>query len=244
MGENVTRGNRGTEDTEKRGSAGSAEIGAGSESSDTTRTRAGTGTGTGTRTRAEEKKKPERMAMVEEEKKEARKQVKQKEPIKINLNQTAEQVTEQKDKPKKQRKPRKKVGIKADDLDALLLPVFDLVGARPGCEHWKLKQTELRNITQPLAAIINKNDTLGKIAQNSDELALVVACVSIFAPRAMMSAKIRKTKKETKEKNYNVGNKLETSGTGKSTNRSDDRKNAAADKTASSIMDSIGQPIF
>ena len=106
-------------------------------------------------------------------------------------------------------KPRKVNGTKkqtneppinTEQINALVVSLSAIIASRPNCEHWLLTESEVDAITKPLVAIIAESEKLEIIAQNSNQIALAVACVSVFAPRIMVTVAKLKTEKE-KEKN-------------------------------------------
>lgn len=100
-------------------------------------------------------------------------------------------------------KPRKVNSKKAQSdtidttqINALIATLSAIVASRPGCEHWLLTEKEIDSITQPLAKILAESEALSKINENSNQIALVIACVSVFAPRVFVTAQKMKEKKE------------------------------------------------
>ena len=100
-------------------------------------------------------------------------------------------------------KPRKVNSKKAQSdaidttqINALIATLSAIVASRPDCEHWLLTEKEIDSITQPLSKMLAESEALSKINENSNQIALVIACVSVFAPRLFVTAQKMKEKKE------------------------------------------------
>lgn len=140
-------------------------------------------------------------------------------------------VPEVAEKPKKKkaaaRTPKKKETISSDMVSSFIVGVSQMAGAKPETKHWEISKAEADKISDPLCRIIEKNENLKKVAENSDSIALVMACVMVVAPRAYMSYQIMKQKKAQKKHNVVKEVKQNDTETGKTTgsNRPDSRKN-------------------
>lgn len=86
--------------------------------------------------------------------------------------------------------------IDTTQINALIATVSAIVASRPDCEHWLLTEKEIDSITQPLAKMLAESEALSKINENSNQIALVIACVSVFAPRLFVTVNKMKEKKE------------------------------------------------
>lgn len=94
--------------------------------------------------------------------------------------------------PKKQEK-----ALDAASIQNLIKTVFDLVAARPNAAHWKLTDTECKQLAEPIADILSDYAAASEaIAQNSKYIALVMAAFAICAPRIMLSLTMKKARKE------------------------------------------------
>ena len=172
--------------------------------SDTGTGTAGTDTGTGTTKRKTKEKEPLEVAVIVPE-----------------------------EKPKKKRKPKQtkkedSKTIKSDDISALLIGVSNVIGSKPKQEHWKLTKQEAKQISDPLANIIEKSETLSKIAEHSDSIALATACITVIVPKAMVSFLQFKAEREVKKnvakhRINTTSNKATKSGSG---NGTDDREHS------------------
>lgn len=107
-------------------------------------------------------------------------------------------------KPKRRSPKKKQSGMDMKQVDALIVGISDYVAARPNMAHWKMSEKEVQTITQPLGNIIAKSDYMEKIAENSDEIALVLAVGAVFIPRAVISFSMMKQNKKDKEKKKHV----------------------------------------
>lgn len=103
-------------------------------------------------------------------------------------------------------KPRKVKGKKQEQsqfsneqINSLILSISAIVASRPNCEQWLLSESEADSITKPLLAILAESEALEIVTKNSNQIALAVACISVFAPRILVTVQKIKAEKE-KEK--------------------------------------------
>lgn len=190
----------------KRTSGTGERISSGSTRPTSTTAGAGTGTGTGTGTTAgtgtEEKQAAvSGLATIsDEEQKRLERNRKRRERYAKEKEANGGQV-----KPRKVNKTKQKdAPLDTSQLDTLILSLFTIVASRPGCEHWALSQKEVESITKPLSAMIAESEALNVINQNSNQIALVIACVTIFAPRIIITVQ-KQTKKKEVEKIVKTG---------------------------------------
>lgn len=100
-------------------------------------------------------------------------------------------------------KPRKvKAGkpntFDTKQLDTMIMAMSSIVASRPNMSHWQLDEKEVQSITTPLAGILAESELMSKLNDNSNQIALAVACVSVFAPRVMVTVAQMSEKKKTK----------------------------------------------
>lgn len=114
----------------------------------------------------------------------------------VLVPETEEKKTKKKRTPKK-KEPAKKV--KSADISNLLIAVSGMIAARPDQAHWIMTQEEADSIAEPLSNIIEKSEVFSKIAEHSDGLALATACITVFAPKAMISVTNYKQKEKVKK---------------------------------------------
>lgn len=101
-------------------------------------------------------------------------------------------------KPRKVRGTKKKAdAIDTTEIDKLIVAVSSVVASRPDMAHWQLSEVEAHSISQPLANVLQKYGAFEKVTENSNEIALGVACVSVFAPRIMLTVAQMKAKPKT-----------------------------------------------
>lgn len=215
MGETITRSSAGVNrETDKQpntdrqpatgtGTAGTTSPRTGVDSRTATGTTAGTEKGTDSKTPAE-------LAVLTEEQKkaEARRQQKAESQKRAQARKEAlakgEPIPEWAEKRQSGTAPKKTAAKKPEPaaLDAgsiqnLIKTVFDLVGSRPNAAHWKLTDTECRQLAEPIADILSEYAAASEaIAQNSKYIALVMAAFAICAPRIMLSMSMKKARKE------------------------------------------------
>ena len=137
----------------------------------------------------------------------------------VLVPETEEKKTKKKRTPKK-KEPEKKV--KSDDISKLLVTVSAIVASRPDQAHWMITQEEADSIAAPLSNILEKSEVFSKIAEHSDSLALATACITVFAPRAVMSVTAYKQKEKVKKVAKSQHKRITESGNerGKSRNNS------------------------
>lgn len=117
-------------------------------------------------------------------------------------------------KPRKVRKSKTANSIDTTEIDKVLCNLSTIVASRPNMAHWQLSEQEVHTITQPLGNILQKYGLFDKVTENSNEIALAVACVSVFAPRIMVSVAVAKQNAKPKE-NVRVEKPKQTGGESK-----------------------------
>lgn len=155
--------------------------------SSTAGTNTGTGTGTGTATDAGtgtntgtvKEKKPVEVAILTP-------------PTKEEAGQAAKPTAKRKRPAKKKNETNAEM---ATQICALLQSVSMFAASRPNMAHWAISEAEAMSIAEPLTNIIEKSETLSKVAEHSDGIALVTACMMVFAPRAAVSVQQAQKKK-------------------------------------------------
>ena len=150
-----------------------------------------------------------------------------------------------------QGKPRKVRGkakeqpevIDKASLNMIVASLSTIVASRPNCEHWALTESEINSITDPLSKMLAESEAFANLGQYSNQIALVMACVTIIVPRMIISIQKSKEMKQiartgqrtnTNPKSLNGGTK---SGNPKQTKASDhdvtgrDERNATSNGT-------------
>ena len=166
----------------------------------------------------------------------------------------AEQKADQKGEPKnaapkqggQKKKPKKvnnhiKQSFSTEQINALLVSLSAIVASRPGCEHWLLSESEVQTITTPLMSMLAESDKLSKISEHSNQIALAIACVTIFAPRVVVTVQQMKMKKDAEK---HVRNKIdEAKGNTETVSGRDDKRHANDDKNNRANVPFYGIPI-
>ncbi|WP_234881342.1 hypothetical protein [Bacillus mycoides] len=152
--------------------------------------------------------------MTEEEKKKAEKREKDR-IRKANARANAKSSTRSNGK-------AKTPSMELLQLKPILLTVSKMVASREGFEIWALSESEIDTLCEPIQNMLAKTAALEKVGENSDAIALVIACFTIFVPKFLMWNATRKQKKATVITNYakpiqptgnTGGNKAGTTGT-------------------------------
>ncbi len=187
-------------DAESGATTGSAK----STSTGSTTGTGGRGTGRGRRTggKTEEKAGTPRVVNVEV-------------PGKEKEISDEEKKAEEKRKKDRERKARSRANAKSSprpksktssmeilQLKPILMTMSQMVATREGFEIWALSESEIETLCEPIQNMLAKTSALEKVGENSDAIALVIACFTIFVPKFLMWNAIRKQKKATVITNY------------------------------------------
>ncbi len=87
-------------------------------------------------------------------------------------------------------------------LKPILMTVSQMVATREGFEIWALSETEIHTLCEPIENMLAKTAALEKVGENSDAIALAIACFTIFVPKFLMWQATRKQKKAQVVTNY------------------------------------------
>lgn len=216
-----------------------------SSNSTDTRTRAGAGT----RTRAgagageTEKEKVSGLVTVKEIEEPKKSDAKQKAP--------------EQPKPKRTRKKKKEEPqiIDKANLNLMIAGLSAVIASRPDCEHWLMTEQEIDSITTPLCAMMAESEALKNMGQHANQIALVMACITVFMPRLMITAKKKKEKKEHEITGNTVDTNVKSDRRGKRNNpitkdrkhtksdSVDNRNDAPNDKNDGNDLSIYGSPI-
>lgn len=173
------------------------------------------GTGTGTVTErtdngSDEKEKEgnsEVSVLSEEEQKRLERNAKRREKY---AQEKAENGGQAKPRKTKKSKQNNATNINVDMITTLIVSLSAIVASRENMSHWLITEAEAKTISEPLQKMFAESEQFEKLGQYSNQIALVVACVTIFAPRMMIT--IANSKKEV---NKNVtGNSTNTNARG------------------------------
>lgn len=209
-----------------------------STTSSTTETRTSGSGGTGGRTRGEtnEEKIVSELALLTEEEKQQYKVADEQEQKRILRNaKRRERYAKQKadgGQPVKPRKVRQaktpaQQPVDTKQLNAIIISLSAVVASRPNCEHWLLNEKEVESITTPLSKMLAESQALETIGQYSNQIALVMACVTVFAPRLFVT--VQKQKEEKKRA---------ITGQTTNTNVKDERRDTSKSTTGNKKIDS------
>ena len=87
-----------------------------------------------------------------------------------------------------------------EQMNALIVSTSAVLAARPNCSHWIITEKEADSITTPLLKMIAESEKLEVIAKNSNQIALVLACITIFAPRIFITIQQNNVKPKKEKK--------------------------------------------
>lgn len=247
MGEIVAVSNGEVDGVTKQQNTDGAGAGAGasnkSSNSTDTRTRtagniSGAGNNSGAGAGATEKEELLELAILTDEEKEKFINADEKEKKRILKNaRRREQYAEQKKanggtvKPRKVRKKKtdeQPNPIDKNSLNMLISSASVIIASRPNCEHWLLNEKEINSISEPLSKMIAESTALQNIGQYSNQIALVMACVTIIVPRLVITvSKVKENKKveRTKQHTNTTAEPIGNTGKTKISNIKDNRRN-------------------
>ena len=98
-------------------------------------------------------------------------------------------------KPRKVKNSNKNSNNQAFDvaqLNLILAGISTAVASRPNNEHWLLSESEINSITVPLAKMLAESETFANMGQYSNQIALVMACMTVIAPRVFITLQKQK----------------------------------------------------
>lgn len=111
-------------------------------------------------------------------------------------------------KPKKvNKKKASEPVVDTTTINMLIATLSTVVSSRPDCEHWALSEKEIQSISAPLSKMLQEYDAFSNIGQYSNQIALVMACVTVFMPRVFISL----NKAREKKKHVITGNRTDVS---------------------------------
>jgi hypothetical protein len=93
---------------------------------------------------------------------------------------------------------KKVEGLSANDVTPILQGLFGLVSLKAG-EHWNISNQEAEQVAKPLCNILVKLNLSEKVSNISDGTALVIALLTIVAPRVILTASAKKVEKKVVE---------------------------------------------
>lgn len=241
MGENITGNNDkavrpvietvGDRQGNSSGSNSSASSRTTSQGSTGGQTGRGTDSGRGETERGDSGKNPEISLLTEEEKKlyeagddEEKKRLirnaKKRDRYRKNKEANGQTV-----KPKKvnKKKTEEKPAIDVTQLNLIIGGLSSAVASRPNCAHWQLSEAEINSITVPLSKMMAESEMFSGVGQYSNQIALVMACMTVFMPRIFMTVQINKEVKKVER----TGQRTNTNVTGNDNRRTSPEKKAS-----------------
>ena len=230
----------------EEGTAGGTAGGSGKSTSTATRsggaTAGGTGAGTGAGTGTEaEKARISGMATINEA--DAEKERKNARRRELYAKKKAENGGQYKPRKTKQKKAETNP-LTADSVAVLISTLSAIVGSRPNCEQWILTEAEVKSLAEPIAKIIAENEAFANVGQYSNQIALVMACVTVFVPRVIITVQKQKEVKKIERSNENI----RVIGSGKTdTQKAKDTKATGNDSRSTSgnrTDDSKNEPFY
>lgn len=165
----------------------------------------------------EEKKQYE--VADEKEKKRLLKNAKRRQRYAEQKEQTGQTVKPRK---VKQTKNEPKPAIDVTQLNLIVMGISGAVASRPNCEHWLLTEAEVNSITVPLSKMLADSQMFANMGQYSNQIALCMACITVFMPRLFVTVQKQKEAK-----------KIAKSGQHTNTNVNDERVGVAGKETES-----------
>ena len=92
----------------------------------------------------------------------------------------------------------------AEQITNLLTGLSAIAGQSEAGKFFAITETEAKQIAEPLANIIAKNDAFAQLGEHSDAIALTSACFMIFVPRLIAFLMHQKQMKLLKKQNVMV----------------------------------------
>lgn len=164
--------------------------------------------GTGTGDTTTEKEKLSGLALLTEEEKERYAGADDKERKRILKNARRRQryhdnkaESGQTSRPRKVNRKQETIAPTAPPVDKttinmMLASVFSVIASRPNCEHWLLSEAEINSISDPLSKMLSESQAFANMGQYSNQIALVMACATVFLPRLFVTVQKQKEVKK------------------------------------------------
>ena len=152
----------------------------------------------------------------------------EKSPQVVTVNVPTEKKPKRKPKAKKDTKEQ---SASPELIRDLIVAGSQMVAMMPDMAHWEISSEEAQTIAAPLVKVIEKNDSLKKVVEQSDNIALAVAAMTVFAPRAYITVmQMQEKQKRKKERAAYENSTARTSGEGAGSAGKDVGRDAAANK--------------
>lgn len=153
-------------------------------------------------------------------------------------------------------KPRKVNGKKQEQTPALDVTQLNLmiaglsaaIASRPNCEQWLLTEAEINSITVPLSKMLAESETFANMGQYSNQIALTVACFTVFTPRIVTTVQKQKEGKRIARSGQNTNttvtdSRIRDTGKTENSNIKPDRRNESK-PTANGSNDGKELPFY
>lgn len=143
-------------------------------------------------------------------------------------------------KPRKVRKAKAETPNPALDkasLNMIIASLSAIIASRPNCEHWLLSEAEINSITDPLSKMLADSEAFANLGQYSNQIALVMACATVFIPRMIVTIQKQKEVKaieRTGQHTDTTVKRLDGGRTVSKTETSNSNANGKNDKKSSS----------
>lgn len=98
--------------------------------------------------------------------------------------------------PKKVTSGRAKKDADPTQCQAVIMSLSQVAASREGCAHWQLTPDECASLAQPIANMLRDSEAFAGVNEHADAVALAMAAFTIFMPRFVISAAIRKERKK------------------------------------------------
>lgn len=132
---------------------------------------------------------------------------------------------------KRKKKTTKQEGFSSTQIQTLIMAMSGILASRPDFAIFALSETEAKQLAEPIANIITNTGYSEQVGKYADHIALVTACLMIFAPRLIVFSQQQKVKKIEK----NGGLKLEPVKEGKNKNSSGTTNSGASNRSTDNV---------
>ena len=86
--------------------------------------------------------------------------------------------------------------IDVTSLNMIVASLSSVIASRPNCEHWLLSEAEINSITVPLSKMLAESEMFVNMGQYSNQIALCMACFTVFMPRLIVTVQKQKEAKK------------------------------------------------
>ena len=155
-------------------------------------------------------------------------------------------------KVKQTAKEETKPSLDVTQLNLIVASLSSVVASRPNCEHWLLTEAEINSITVPLSKMLAESQMFASMGQYSNQIALCMACITVFMPRLIITVQKQKEVKkiartgqrtDTTVSDSNIRNTGETQNSNKGTNSGNVKKSSSDGSNNADNVPFYGVPI-